>query len=140
MRFMIIRKADRNTEAGVMPSTELLSAMMKYNQQLAEAGVFVDGTGLRPSSHGARVKIGGGKPTVVDGPFAETKELIAGFTMIQVKSKEEAIEWVKRWPVEDAPVELEIRQLFEIEDFGPALTPEIRDQVDHLREQTSSKK
>jgi hypothetical protein len=137
---MIIRKADKKTEAGVMPGTELLSAMMNYNQQLADAGALVDGTGLRPSSYGARVNISGGKPTVVDGPFAETKELIAGFTMIQVKSKEEAIEWVKRWPIEDAPVELEIRQVFEPEDFGPALTPEIQNQIDQIREQTSSKK
>lgn len=140
MRFMIIRKADKNTEAGVMPGAELLSAMMKYNEELAKAGVFVDGTGLRPSSHGARVRISGDKPTVVDGPFAETKELIAGFTMIQVKSKEEAIEWVKRWPVEDAPVELEIRQVFEMEDFGAAVTPEISDQVDRIRQQSSAKK
>jgi hypothetical protein len=140
VRFMIIRKADKNTEAGMMPSTELLSAMMKYNEELAKAGVFVDGTGLRPSSHGARVQISGSKPSVVDGPFAETKELIAGFTMIQVKSKEEAIEWVKRWPVEDAPVELEIRQVFELEDFGPAVTPEILSQVDRVREQSSSRK
>jgi hypothetical protein len=140
VRFMIIRKADKKTEAGVMPSTELLSAMMKYNQELANAGALVDGTGLRPSSYGTRVSISGGKPTVVDGPFAETKELIAGFTMIQVKSKEEAIEWVKRWPIEDAPVELEIRPVFEPEDFGPALTPEIQNQIDQIREQTSSKK
>ena len=140
MRFMIIRKADKNTEAGKLPSTELLSAMMKYNQELAKAGVFVDGTGLRASSSGARVSVTGGKPTVIDGPFAETKELIAGFTMIQVKSKAEAIEWVKRWPIEDAPVELEIRQVFEPEDFGPALTPEIQDQVEQLREHVSSKK
>lgn len=138
---MIIRKADKNTEAGILPSTELLSAMMKYNEKLAKAGVFVDGTGLRDSSYGARIKIASGnKPTVVDGPFAETKELIAGFTMIQVKSKEEAIEWVKQWPVEDAPVELEIRQVFELEDFGPALTPEVRDQIDRVTEQASSRK
>ena len=139
MRFMIIRKADKNTEAGKMPGADLLSAMMKYNEELARAGVFVDGTGLRPSSDGARVQISSSKPTVVDGPFAETKELIAGFTMIQVKSKEEAIEWVKRWPVEDAPVELEIRQVFEMEDFGAAVTPEIRDQVDRIRESSSKK-
>ncbi len=139
MRFMIIRKADKNTEAGKMPSTEQISAMMKYNEDLAKAGVFVDGTGLRPSSYGARVQISGSKPAVVDGPFTETKELIAGFTMIQVKSKEEAIEWVKRWPVEDAPVELEIRQVFEMEDFGAAVTPEIRDQVDRIRESASKK-
>ena len=139
MKFMIIRKADKNTEASMMPSTEQLAAMMKYNEELAKAGVFLDGVGLRASSFGARVKISGPKPAVLDGPFAETKELIAGFTMIQVRSREEAIEWVKRWPVEDAPVELEIRQVFEPEDFGPALTPDIQDQIDRLRDQISRK-
>lgn len=119
MRFMLIRRADKNTETGAMPSSELLTAMMNYNQEMAEAGVFLDGVGLRPSSHGARVKITSDKPIVTDGPFAETKELIAGFTLIQVNSREEAIAWVKRWPVLDAPVEIEIRQLFELEDFGP---------------------
>jgi hypothetical protein len=119
MRFMIIRKADKNTEAGVMPGGELVAAMHKYNEDMAKAGVFLDGVGLRPSSNGARVRRSGGKRTVTDGPFTETKELMAGFTMIQVKSKEEAIEWVKRWPLEDGDVELEIRQLFEAEDFDP---------------------
>jgi hypothetical protein len=131
---MIIRKADKKTEAGVMPSSEMLAAMMNYNEELAKAGVLLDGLGLHPSSKGARVKMAGGKPTVMDGPFAETKELIAGFTMIQVRTKAEAIEWVKRWPVEDGDVELEIRQVFEAEDFGPALTPELRDQVDRVRD------
>ena len=118
MKFMIIRKADPNTEAGMMPSTELISAMLKYNEDMAKAGVFLDGEGLHPTSRGVRVKTSGGKRTVIDGPFTETKELIAGFTMIQVRSKQEAIEWVKRWPLEDGDVELEIRQVFEADDFG----------------------
>jgi hypothetical protein len=137
---MIVRKADKNTEAGVMPTRELLSAMMKYHQDLANAGVLLDGMGLRPSSQGTRVTFSGGKPTVVDGPFAETKELIAGFTLIQVKSKAEAIEWVKRWPAEDGDVQLEIRPVFEAEDFGPALTPELEDQINELLPQGSPKK
>ena len=120
MRFMIIRKADKETEAGVLPSSELLAAMMKYNEELVKAGVMLQGEGLQASSKGARVKFSKGKPTVMDGPFAETRELIAGFSMIQVKSKEEAIEWVKRWPAIDGhgEVEIEIRQVFEVEDFG----------------------
>ena len=140
MKFMIIRKADKNTEAGVMPTTKLLSAMMEYHQDLADAGVLLDGMGLRPSAHGARVTFSGGKPTVVDGPFTETKELIAGFTLIQVKSKAEAIEWVKRWPVEDGDVQLEVRPVFAPEDFGPALTPELKDQFGELLPQGSPKK
>ena len=121
MRFMIIRKADKQTEAGVMPSQELLTAMTKYNEEMAKAGVLLQGEGLQASSKGARVKFSGGRPTVTDGPFTETKELIAGFTMIQVRSKAEAIEWVKRWPKEDGDPELEIRQLFEMDDLftGP---------------------
>ena len=133
MRFMIIRKADKNTEAGVLPSQELLAAMMKYNEELLKAGVMLQGEGLQPSSKGVRVKLNAGKPTVVDGPFAETKELIAGFTMIQVRSKEEAIEWVKRWPIEDGNVELEIRQVFEADDFGAEFTPDLRAQEALLR-------
>ena len=119
MRFMLIRRADKETEAGVPPSKELFAAMMKYNEEMVKAGVMLQGEGLQPSSKGARVKFSGGKPTVIDGPFTETKELIAGFTMIQVKSKEEAIEWVKRWPCRDAEgnVEVEIRQVFEAEDI-----------------------
>ena len=140
MKFMVIRKADKNTEAGALPTTELIAAMMKYHQQMADAGILVDGMGLRPSSLGARVRIAAGsKPAVVDGPFAETKELIAGFSLIHVSSKEEALEWVKRWPVEDGPVELEIRQVVEPEDFGPALTPELREQVDRLSDRASKK-
>jgi PhnB protein len=118
MRFMVIRRADKSTEAGGRPSKALLDAMMKYHEDGAKAGIVLDGTGLQPSSKGARVKIAGGKATVTDGPFAETKELIAGFTMIQAKSREEAIAWVKGWPREDGDVELEIRQLFEPEDVA----------------------
>jgi len=139
MRFMIIRKADKNTEAGVLPSQELLAAMLKYNEELVKAGIMLQGEGLQPSSKGTRVKLTAGKPTVVDGPFTETKELIAGFTMIQVRSKEEAVEWVKRWPVEDGDVELEIRQVFEAEDFGEEFTPELRKQEERLREQSAKR-
>ena len=137
---MIIRKADRNTEAGIMPSTELITAMLKYNEEMAKAGVLLDGVGLQPSSKGVRIMRTAGQRTVTDGPFTETKELIAGFSMIQARSKEEAIEWVKRWPVEDGDVELEIRQVFEAEDFGPALAPELREQEERLRKQASTKK
>ena len=140
MRFMIVRKADKNTEAGVLPSQELLTAMMKYNEELVKAGVMLQGEGLQPTSKGTRVKLSGGKTTVVDGPFTETKELIAGFTMIQVRSKDEAIEWVKRWPVEDGDVELEIRQVFEAEDFGEEFTPELRQQEERLRAQMDAKR
>ncbi len=122
MRFMIIRKADKDTEAGLMPTEELLAAMGQYNEQLMKAGAMLDGAGLQPSSKGARVKFSGGTPTVIDGPFDEAKELIAGFSIIQAKSKAEAIEWVKRWPVLDGGgnVEIEIRQMYELEDFGPS--------------------
>jgi PhnB protein len=122
MRFMIIRKADKNTEAGVMPSEQLLAAMGKYNEELVKAGALIDAAGLQPSSKGARLKFSNGKPTVFDGPFTEAKELITGYSIIQVKSKEEAIEWVKRWPSLDGGgnVEIEIRQMFELEDFGPS--------------------
>jgi len=142
MRFMIIRKADKETEAGVLPSTELLAAMMKYNEELVKAGVMLQGEGLQASSKGARVKFSKGKPTVIDGPFTEAKELIAGFTMIQVKSKEEAIEWVKRWPALDGhgEAEIEIRQVFEADDFGPELTPEIRKQEQRLRAETKTRR
>ena len=120
MRFMIIRRADRETEAGVMPSEELLAAMARYNEQLVKAGVMLQGDGLQPSSKGARVKFSDGKPRVIDGPFAEVKELIAGFSMIEVRSRDEAIEWVKRWPAMDGhgEAEIEIRQVFELSDFG----------------------
>jgi hypothetical protein len=134
MRFMLIRKADKETESGALPSREMIAAMMSYNQEMAKAGVFLQGEGLQPSAKAARVKITGGKPIVTDGPFTETKELIAGFTMIQVKSREEALEWVKRWPPLDAGAEIEIRQVFEVDDFGPALTPEMRAEENRLRE------
>ena len=137
MRFMIIVKADKNSEAGVLPDQKLLTEMGKYNEELGAAGVLLAAEGLHPSSKGARVKFSGSQRTVIDGPFAETKELIAGFWLWQVKSMEEAIAWVKRCPMEDA--ELEIRQVFEMEDFGPALTPELREQEERLRVQMDSK-
>jgi hypothetical protein len=135
MRFMVIVKATKDSEAGVMPSTELITAMGKFNEELVKAGILLAADGLHPSSKGARVKFSGAKRTVIDGPFTETKELIAGFWLWQVKSLEEAIEWVKRCPnphCEDS--EIEIRQVFEAEDFGPALTPELREQEQRLRE------
>lgn len=133
---MIIRKADKNTEAGVLPSEALLSAMGQYHEELVKAGVLLAGEGLQPSVKGARVKFSGGKPTVIDGPFAEAKELIAGFSMIEVKSKEEALEWVKRWPVldGDGEVEIELRQVFEASDFGEAFTPELRAAEERMRD------
>ena len=138
MRFMLIVKATEETEAGVMPSEDLLAAMGKYNEELVKAGVLLAGEGLQPSSKGARVVFSGDKRTVVDGPFAETKELVAGFWLIDVKSKEEAIEWVKRCPnpTEGESV-IEIRQVFEAEDFGPEFTPELREQEQRLREQVA---
>jgi hypothetical protein len=141
MRFMILVKADKNTEAGVLPSTELLAEMGKYNEELVKAGVLLAGEGLQPSSKGARVKFSGAKRTVIDGPFADAKELIAGFWLIDVKSKEEAIEWVKRTPNPTGEEsEIEIRQVFEAEDFGPALTPELREQEAQLRAQVATKR
>lgn len=117
MRFMLIRKADAETEAGVLPTPEFMAAMQRYNDELARAGVWLDGVGLRASSLGARVKVNGGAPTVTDGPFTESKELIAGFSLIEVRSREEAIAWARRWPAIDADAEIEVRQLFEPEDF-----------------------
>src|SRR5262245_16901289 len=142
MRFMIIRKADKSTEAGVLPSEKLLAAMGEYNEALVKAGVMLAGEGLQPSAKGARVKFSGGKPTVIDGPFAETKELIAGFTMIEVKSREEALAWVKRWPAldGDGEVELEVRQVFEAADFGAEFTPELREAEERLRAQVAGKR
>jgi hypothetical protein len=130
MRFMIIIKASADSEAGVMPSEELLTAMGNYNEELAKAGILLAGEGLHPSSKGARVRFSGDKRSVIDGPFAETKELIAGFWLWQVKSKEEAIEWVKRCPnpMPGTESEIEIRQVFELDDFGAELTPELREQ------------
>jgi hypothetical protein len=121
----------------VMPSEALLAAMLKYNEELMKAGVLLQGEGLQPSSKGFRVSTNRGKPTVVDGPFTETKELIAGFTMIQVRSREEAIEWVKRWPAEDGDAVLEVRQVFEADDFGAEFTPELREREERLREQAA---
>jgi hypothetical protein len=137
MRFMVMVKATPNSEAGVLPSEELLAEMGKFNEELVKAGVLLAGEGLQPSSKGARVKFSGGKRTVTDGPFTETKELIAGFWLIQVKSKEEAIEWVKRVPdpMPGEEAEIEIRQVFEAEDFGPEFTPELREQEERLRAQ-----
>jgi len=133
MRFMILVKADKNTEAGALPSQELLRAMGKYNEELVQAGVLRAGEGLHPSSKGARVRFSGRERTVINGPFAESKDLIAGFWIFEVKSKEEAIEWVKRCPnpTEGEP-EIEIRQIFAPEDFGPELTPELREQEERL--------
>ena len=140
MRFMIIVKASKDSEAGVLPSTELLTEMGKYNEELVKAGVLLAGEGLQPSSKGARVKFAGSKRTVIDGPFAETKELIAGFWLIQVKSKAEAIEWVKRAPnpMPGTESEIEIRQVFEADDFGDALTPELKQAEEKLRAQTAT--
>ena len=137
MKFMILVKADRNSEAGVLPDEKLLAEMGKYNEELVKAGVMLAGEGLQPSSKGARVKFSGTKRTVADGPFSETKELIAGFWLFQVKSKEEAIEWVKRCPnpMPGTESEIEIRQVFDAEDFGAELTPELREQEKRLREQ-----
>jgi hypothetical protein len=139
MRFMIIVKATPESEAGKMPSEQLLTAMGKYNEELVKAGVMLAGEGLHPSSKGARVRFSGASRTVVDGPFAETKELIAGFWLFQVKSKEEAIEWVKRCPNPmESDSEIEIRQVFEAEDFGAEFTPELREQEERLRAQISA--
>jgi len=141
MRFMVMVKANKDSEAGVLPDEKLLTAMGKYNEELVKAGVMLAGEGLQPSSKGARVRFSGEKRTVIDGPFSETKELVAGFWLIQVKSKEEAIEWIKRCPNPHpgAETEIEIRQVFEAEDFGPALSPEIREQEERLRKKLSEK-
>ena len=138
MRFMVIVKADKNSEAGVLPSHELLAEMGKFNVELVKAGVMLAGEGLKASSKGARVKFSGNKRTVTDGPFTETKELVAGFWLWQVRSKEEAIEWLKRAPFREG--EVEIRQVFEAEDFGPEFTPELREQEERLRKQVATKK
>jgi hypothetical protein len=140
MRFMAMVKANKDTEAGVMPSEELLAEMGKYNEELVKAGVMLAGEGLHPSSKGARVKFSGDKRTVTDGPFTEAKELIAGFWLIQAKSKEEAIEWIKRSPnpMPGQESEIEIRQVFEAEDFGDEFTPELREQEERLRAQAAA--
>ena len=138
MRFMIIVKASKDSEAGVMPDEKLLAAMGKFNEELVKAGVMLAGEGLHPSSKGARVRFSGAKRTVIDGPFAETKELVAGYWIWQVKSKDEAIEWLKRAPFKDE--EVEVRQIFEAEDFGAAFTPELREQEERLRAQVAARK
>jgi len=141
MRFMIIVKATKDSEAGVMPSEQLLTEMGKFNEELVKAGVMLAGEGLQPSSKGARVRFSGSRRTVIDGPFAETKELIAGYWLWQVKSKEEAIEWVKRCPNPmPGESEIEIRRVFETEDFGAEFTPELREQEERLRAETAKKK
>lgn len=140
MRFMIMVKASPESEAGKMPSEKLLSDMGKFNEELVKAGVMLAGEGLHPSSKGVRVQFSGDKRTVVDGPFAETKELVAGFWLIQVKSKEEAIEWIKRCPNPmESDSEIEIRQVFEAEDFGAEFTPELRAREEQLRAQIAAK-
>jgi hypothetical protein len=135
---MVIVKADKNSEAGILPKTEVFAAMGKYNEELVKAGVMLAGEGLQPTSKGKRVKFSGSNRTVIDGPFTETKELIAGFWLWQVRSMDEAVEWLKRAPF-DGGTEIELRQVFESEDFGPALTPELREQEARLRAQTSKK-
>ena len=139
MRFMVIVKADKNSEAGVMPSREILTAMGKFNEELVKAGVMLAGEGLHPTSKGKRVRFSAGKHTVIDGPFSESKELIAGFWLWQVRSMDEAIEWLKRSPF-DGGTEIEIRQVFEADDFGAELTPELREQEARLRKQSASRK
>ena len=138
MRFMVIVKANKESEAGVMPSTEMLTAMGKFNEEMVKAGVMLAGEGLHPTSKGARIKYSGKAPSVSHGPFATTSDLIAGFWLIQVKSRDEAIEWMKRAPF-DGGSEIEIRQVFDTEDFGEALTPELREQEERLRAQVAKK-
>ena len=138
MRFMVIVKADKSSEAGVMPSTEMLTAMGKFNEEMVKAGVMLAAEGLHPTSKGARIKYSGKQPSVSRGPFAVTGDLVAGFWLVQVKSLEEAIEWMKRAPF-DGGAEIEIRQVFDAEDFGDALTPELREQEARLRAQAGKK-
>jgi hypothetical protein len=141
MRFMVIVKASKDSEAGVMPSEQLLTEMGKFNEELAKAGVLLAGEGLHPSSKGARVRFSGAKRTVIDGPFAKTKELIAGYWLWQVKSKQEAIEWVKRCPNPmPGESEIEIRQVFAPEDFGAEFTPELREQEERVHAQMDKQK
>ena len=141
MRFMVIVKATKDSEAGVMPSEQLLTEMGKYNEELINAGIMLSGEGLQASSKGARVRFSGDKRTVIDGPFAETKELVAGFWMWQCKSLAEAIEWLKKCPSPHpgSECEVEIRQVFEMEDFGAEMTPELREQEDNQRAKLAAK-
>jgi hypothetical protein len=138
MRFMVLVKADKNSEAGILPDEKVFAEMGKFNEELAKAGVLLAAEGLQPSSKGARVRFSGGKKTVIDGPFTEAKELVAGFWLWQVKSLEEAIEWLKRAPFQET--EVEIRQVFEAEDFGPEFTPELREQEERLRAEMAGRK
>jgi hypothetical protein len=141
MRCIVMVKANKDSESGVMPKTELLAAMGRFNEELAKAGVLLAGEGLQPSSKGKRVRFSGPRRTVVDGPFAETKELIAGFWLWQVRSMEEAVEWVKRCPCPfESESEIEIRQVFEADDFGPEYTPELRERDEKIRNQVAVKK
>ena len=141
MRFMVIVKANKSSEAGVLPDEKLLAAMVKYNEELAKAGVLLAGEGLHPSSKGARVRFSGTNRTVIDGPFVETKDLVAGFWIFQVNSKQEAIDWVKRSPnpFPGTESEIEIRQVFEADDFGAEFTPELREQEERIRAQVTPK-
>ena len=140
MRFMVMVKATADSEAGVMPSEEMLASMGRFNEELVKAGVMLAGEGLHPSAKGARVRFSGSERTVIDGPFAETKELVAGFWIWQCKSMQEAIDWVKRCPNPmPGPSEIEIRPIFEAEDFGEAFTPELREQEERLREELARK-
>ena len=138
MKFMVLVKATKDSEAGVMPSEKLLAEMGKFNEELVKAGVMLAGEGLHPSSKGARVRFSGAKRSVIDGPFAETKELVAGFWIWQVKSMAEAVEWLKRAPF-DGDTEIEVRQVFEADDFGAEFTPELREQEERLRAQVAAK-
>ena len=138
MRVMVIVKADRDSEAGIMPKTEILSSMGKYNEQLAKAGIMLAADGLRPSSKGKRIKFSGEKRTIADGPFTETKELIAGYWLWQVRSMDEAVEWLKRAPF-DGGTEVELRPVFDLEDFGAELTPELRQQEEETRAKVRAK-
>jgi hypothetical protein len=137
MRFIVLVKANKDSEAGVLPSKEILTEMGKFNEELVKAGVMLAGEGLQPSSKGARVKFQGGKKSVTDGPFAESKELVAGFWLWQCKNLDEAIEWLKRAPF-DGGTEVEIRQIFEAEDFGENLSPEVRQQEERIREKAAA--
>ena len=139
MRVIVVVKANKDSEAGIMPTEQILTAMGKYNEELVKAGVMLAGEGLHPTSKGKRVRFSGGKHTVIDGPFAESKELIAGFWLWQVRSMDEAIEWLKRSPF-DGGTEIEIRQVFEADDFGAELTPELREQEARLRKQSAARK
>ena len=138
MRFMVLVKADRNTEAGVMPDEKLLTAMTRYNEALVEAGVMLAGEGLHPTSRGVRVRFSGEERTVIDGPFAETKELVAGYWLWQCDSMDDAIRWLKRAPF-DGGTEIELRQVFEAEDFGAELTPELQEREGRMRERVAAR-